>query len=189
MCICNSFHLCVIFLVFCHLLSSSFYLFLKRKHSGYFQFFFLFFFFQQSDVVEAPSPFHQGSTALEQAFGLYEAAFCATPLLLPDANSLRATPPPPDGSANVFEKQDSTTSADYEVSSPASKRSRHSSRVAPDPQRRPGRPPGESLPQKMPRSEAQSPQLRHTRAQKGERSSPEEHSILPQHHNAALCVC
>ncbi|XP_029030353.1 protein phosphatase 1D-like [Betta splendens] len=145
---------------------------------------------KQRDAVEAPSPFHQGSPALEQAFGLCEAAFCATSLLLPDANSVRAPPPPPDGSANVFEKQDSTTSVDCELSPPSAKRRRHPSYPDPDaPQRRLGRSPSKSLPQKMPRSEAPNEPLRHTRAQKGERSSPEERSILPQHHNAALCVC
>lgn len=139
--------------------------------------------------MDAPSPFKQGSTTLEQAFGLKEAAFCAISQLSPDASSERATPPPSDGSMNVFEKQDPTTPMDRAVSAPALKRSRHSSHTSSDlraPHRRFGRSLDKSLPQKMPHSKVKNEQ---SRARKRERSSSEERGILPQHHNAALCVC
>uniref|UniRef100_A0A3Q1HX25 PPM-type phosphatase domain-containing protein n=1 Tax=Anabas testudineus TaxID=64144 RepID=A0A3Q1HX25_ANATE len=129
-----------------------------------------------SDAADAPAPFKQGSTTLEQALGLYEAAFCAASQLLPDTNSGRATSPPCDGSMNVFEKQDSTTPVDCAVSAPALKRSRHSSHTHSD--RRPGRSLNKGLPPKI-----------RSRGRKRERSSSEERSILPQRHNAALCVC
>ncbi|XP_037604963.1 protein phosphatase 1D-like isoform X1 [Sebastes umbrosus] len=134
------------------------------------------------------SPFKDSSTALEQAFGLYEAASCAAAQLLPDVDSARATLPPSDGSANVFEKQDSTTQMDCAAAAPAppSKRSRRSPHTPPElrgPPRRPGRSSGESFPRETPRSNVQSEQSRQTR------SSSEESGILPQHRNAALCVC
>lgn len=140
---------------------------------------------EQSDAVTSPCPFKDSSTALEQAFGLYEAAFCATAQLLPDVDSVRATLPPSDGSVNVFEKQDSTTQIDCEASPPPPlKRSRCSPHAPPELGglcRRPGRSSNKSVPQETPDSDAKSDQS-------SQRSSSEERSIL-QHHNSALCVC
>lgn len=145
---------------------------------------------ERSDAENAPYPFKDSSTALEQAFGLYEAAFCATAQLLPDVDCVRATQPPSDGSVNVFEKQDSTTQMDPATSAPPLKRSRRSPHIAPKlqaPHRRFGRSPNKSSPHKTPHSKVQSEQSHQTHAQKRERSSSEE--VLPQQHNAALCVC
>ncbi|XP_022072560.1 protein phosphatase 1D-like isoform X1 [Acanthochromis polyacanthus] len=146
---------------------------------------------KQSDTENALSPFKERPTTLEQAFGLYEAAFCATTQLLPDVDSVRATLPPSDGSVNVFEKQEPTTQMDCSASPPL-KRSRRCSSASPDlkgPHRRLGRSPNKSLSQKTPHGQTPSEQSRQTRAQTRERSSSEERGILPQHHNAALCVC
>lgn len=147
---------------------------------------------EQSDALSALSPFKDSSTTLEQAFGLYEAAFCATAQLLPDVDSVRAALPPADGPVNVFEKQDSTTQTDCAASAPPLKRSRRSPHTPPElrgPQRRLGRSGNKSFPHAAPHSNVQSEQTRQTRAQKGERSSSEERSMLPQRHNSALCVC
>lgn len=143
---------------------------------------------ERSDALNAPSPFKESSTTLEQAFGLYEATFCATAQLLPDVDSVRATLPASDGPVNVFEKQDSTTQMDCAASAPPLKRSRRSPHTPPElrgPHRRLGRSSNKSFPEETPHSNVQSEQTH----QKGERSSSEEHSILPQHHNSALCVC
>lgn len=107
-----------------------------------------FFPFQWSLAESAASPFRDGSTSLEQAFGLYEPAFYAS-----------------DGAASVFEKQD-PSSAQADCTSPSS-------------------PPPPPPPVKRSRSE----QSHEAHGPKGDRGSPEEHSILPQHHNSALCVC
>lgn len=146
---------------------------------------------EYGDAVVAPSLFNNGSTTLEQAFGLYQAAFSATSQLLPGDNHLRATLSPSDGSANVFEKQDSTTQEDCAVSSPPLKRSRRSSHIPElrGPQQWLGRSANKGFPKKMPHSRVQSEQTHQTRAQKRERGSAEESGILAQHHNAALCVC
>lgn len=146
---------------------------------------------EQSDTENAPSPSKERPTTLEQAFGLYEAAFCATTLLLPDVDSVRATVPLSDGSVNVFEKQDPTTQMDC-TPSPPLKRSRRCSNASPElkgPHRRLGRSANNSLSQTTPQSKIPSEQSRQTRAQTRESSSSEERGILPQHHNAALCVC
>lgn len=148
---------------------------------------------ERGDAVSAPSPFKERSTALEQAFGLYEAAFCATAQLLPDVDSVSAALPPSDGSVNVFEKQDSTTQMDCAAASaPPLKKSRRSPLTPPElrgPQRRLGRSSNKNFPQETPHSNVQSEQTRQTHAQRGERGSSEESSILPQRHNSALCVC
>lgn len=148
-------------------------------------FIFGFVLFQRGDAVNAPSPFKERSTSLEQAFGLYEAAFCATAQLFPDVDdSVGAALSPSDGSVNVFEKQDSTTQMDCAASAPPLKRSRRSPRTPPElagPHRQLCQPSNQTFPQE---THVQSEQT-----QKGERSSSEEHSILPQHHNSALCVC
>ncbi|KAI3373525.1 hypothetical protein L3Q82_022119 [Scortum barcoo] len=146
---------------------------------------------KQSDTVSALSPSKDSSTILEQAFGLYEAAFCATAQLLPDVDPVRATLAPSDGSVNVFETQDSTTQMDCAAPAPPPlKRSRRSPHSPPElrgPHRRPGRSSSsKAFPQKTPHSDVQSEQSRQTRAQKRERSSSEERGILPQHHNSAL---
>ncbi|XP_035482149.2 protein phosphatase 1D-like isoform X1 [Scophthalmus maximus] len=147
---------------------------------------------QQSAAVSAPSGFRQSSTALERAFGLYEAAFCATAQLLPDADSVGVTLPASVGSQKVYEKQASTTQMDRGTSAPQSKRSRRSLHTQPElegPRRLPGCSPDKGPPQAEPPSKAPSEQSRETRAQKRERSSSEERTVLSQHHNAALCVC
>nr|XP_020454764.1 protein phosphatase 1D-like isoform X2 [Monopterus albus] len=147
---------------------------------------------QRSDAVNAPSPFKESFTSLEQAIGLYEAAFCATAQLSPNVDSVRATLPPSDGSVNVFEKQDSTTQMDCATSAPPLKRCRLSTDIPPEPPApscRVGRSSSKGFPQKTPPSKVRSKQSRRSRAQNRERSSSEESSILSQHHNAALCVC
>lgn len=146
---------------------------------------------ERSEATNAPSLFKESSTTLEQAFGLCEAAFCATAQLLPDVDSVGVPLPPTEGSADVFEKQDSTTQMDCAASAPPLKRSRRSPHAPTElrgPHRRLGRSPNESFPQEAPHS-VQSEQTHQTRAQKGERSSSEERTILPQRHNSALCVC
>ncbi|XP_030602848.1 protein phosphatase 1D-like [Archocentrus centrarchus] len=140
------------------------------------------------EPLNVPSPFKESSTTLEQAFGLYEAAFCATTQLLPDIDSVGDALRPPDHSATVFEKQDSTTQMDCATSSPPLKRSRRCSHVSPELRhRRLGRPPSKSLSPKTPHGETETEQSLQTQSR--ERSSSEERSILSQHHNAALCVC
>lgn len=142
------------------------------------------------EPLNVPSPFKESSTTLEQAFGFYEAAFCATTQLLPDIDSVGDALPPSDDSANVFEKQDSTTQMDCATSPPPIKRSRRCSHVSPElkgPHRRLGRPPNKGLSPKTPRGETENEQSLQTQSR--ERSSSEERSILSQHHNAALCVC
>lgn len=146
---------------------------------------------ERSDALTAPSPFHESCTTLEQAFGLYEAAFCATAQLLPDVDSVRAPLPSSDGSVNVFEKQDSTTQMDCAASAPPFKRFRRSSHTPPElrgPHRRSGRPSSKGFSQEeLPHSDVQSEQTHET--QNAEKSSSEERGILPQRHNSALCVC
>uniref|UniRef100_UPI0037E7604E protein phosphatase 1D-like n=1 Tax=Semicossyphus pulcher TaxID=241346 RepID=UPI0037E7604E len=146
----------------------------------------------KSDAESAPFPFKDSSMALEQAFGLYEAAFCATAQLLPDVDSVRATLAPSDGPVNVFEKQDSTTQLDCVPSAPPLKRSRRSPHTQSElkgPRRRLGRSSNKSVPEETPNSNGQSDHNSQSEAEKRERSSSEERSILPQHRNSALCVC
>lgn len=69
-----------------------------------------------------------------------------------------------DGTANVFEKQD-PSSAQVDCASPSSS------------------PPPPHPPVKRSRSDQSH------EGQKGDQGAPEEHSILSQHHNSALCVC
>ncbi|XP_069366030.1 protein phosphatase 1D isoform X1 [Paralichthys olivaceus] len=139
----------------------------------------------QSEAGNTSSRFRASCTALEQALGLYEAAFCATAQLLPDVDSIGATLPSSHGSEEVYEKQDSITQVDCGASAPPLKRSRRSLHTHPELARSPDKP----LPQKTPCSKAPSEQSLETHAQKGERSSSEELALLSQHHNAALCVC
>uniref|UniRef100_A0A3B5L681 Protein phosphatase, Mg2+/Mn2+ dependent, 1Db n=1 Tax=Xiphophorus couchianus TaxID=32473 RepID=A0A3B5L681_9TELE len=114
--------------------------------------------------LEAPSPFTESSRTLEQAFGLYEAAFCATTQLLPEADS---TLRPADRSTNVFEKQDpSSTQVDCDDSAPPSKKPCRSSSRAPE----------------LKDSEQS---LQPNNAESG---PSEDGGILPQH-ASALCVC
>lgn len=150
-----------------------------------FKVYILFVEFHQRDATYASSPFQGGSSALEQAFGLYEATFCATAQLLPDTDSARASPPASDGSGGFFEKQDSRTQTDSAASLPPYKRSRHCQHTGPDlrgPHLWPCQPSRGLF-------EGADVQSKQTSAQKGERSSSEEQGILPQHQNSALCVC
>lgn len=151
--------------------------------------------FQRGD---APSPFRDGPTPLEQAFGLYEAAFCATTQPLPD--SVGAALPPADGPLNVFEKQDSTTQMDCAASSPLpppppSKRPRRSPHAPPGLGGPQHRPPIKGFPPETPHGDVRSEQTLESGAQRGESSSSSsssssgERRILPQHHSSALCVC
>lgn len=140
------------------------------------------------EPLNVPSPFKESSTALEQAFGLYEAAFCASTQLSPDSDSAGDASPPPDDSATVFEKQDSTTQMDRAASPPPFKRSRRCPHVSPElRQRRLGRPPSKSLPPETAHGKAGTEQSLQTQSRG--RSSSEDRGILSQHHNAALCVC
>lgn len=151
-------------------------------------FFLLSFLFQPSDAGDAPYTFKQRCASLEQALGLYEAAFCDSTQPLPDVDSVRATPSPSDASVNVFEKQDPTTQIDCASCAPPLKRSRRYPQSPPElkgPHRRLGRPPNKTLSQKTPHGKIQSEQSHPKR----EMSSSEEGTILSQHHNAALCVC
>lgn len=145
--------------------------------------------FQWSDAVNAPSSFKESSRTLEQALGLYEAAFCATAQLLPDVDSVRAMLPPSDGCLTDFEKQDSTTQMECAASTPPLKRYRRSLPATPE-LRGPHCHLCQSSNKRFPQeTDVQSEPNRQTHAQKGERSSSGEHSVLSQHHNSALCVC
>uniref|UniRef100_A0A3B3VQJ1 Protein phosphatase, Mg2+/Mn2+ dependent, 1Db n=1 Tax=Poecilia latipinna TaxID=48699 RepID=A0A3B3VQJ1_9TELE len=148
---------------------------------------FAFYFFQPIGPVEAPSPFTESSRTLEQAFGLYEAAFCATTQLLPEADS---TLRPADRSTNVFEKQDpSSTQAECDDSAPPSKKlCRSSSRAAElkGPSTRLGGSPGKGCSQKKLHGKTDSEQS--PQPDDAESGSSEDGGILPQH-ASALCVC
>ncbi|KAM4545111.1 protein phosphatase 1D-like [Odontesthes bonariensis] len=137
------------------------------------------------------APFKDSSRTLEQAFGLYEATFCATTQLLPDADTVRATLPASDGSASIFEKQDPTTQTDCPTPTPPLKRLRGSSHRPPElrgPSRRLGPSPNKSLSQKTFHIEAESEQSLRSHDQNTEPSSSEEDGTQSQHHNSALCV-
>uniref|UniRef100_A0A3B5L685 Protein phosphatase, Mg2+/Mn2+ dependent, 1Db n=1 Tax=Xiphophorus couchianus TaxID=32473 RepID=A0A3B5L685_9TELE len=137
--------------------------------------------------LEAPSPFTESSRTLEQAFGLYEAAFCATTQLLPEADS---TLRPADRSTNVFEKQDpSSTQVDCDDSAPPSKKPCRSSSRAPElkgPNTWLGGSPSKGCSQKKLHGKTDSEQsLQPNNAESG---PSEDGGILPQH-ASALCVC
>lgn len=144
------------------------------------------------DPLDAPCPFKDSSRTLEQAFGLYEATFCATTQLLPDAETVRTTLPPSDGSVNVFEKQDPTTQMDCATSAAPLKRSRRSSH-RPHELKGPycwlGQPPNKSLSQKTVCSKTESEQPLQSHDENTGTSSSEEDGIPPQRHTSALCVC
>lgn len=139
-----------------------------------------------SGPLEGPSPFTESSRTLEQAFGMYEAAFCATTQLLPVAESALR---PANDSQDVFEKQDSSsTQVDCDDSAPPSKKLRRASPRPPELKcPKLGGSPSKSFSQKklhgkMDKS-GQSPEST------GEGSGPsEDGGILPQH-TSALCVC
>lgn len=138
--------------------------------------------FQWSDV---PSPFKDCSTSLEESFGgRYEAAFCASAQLSPDAESARTTPPASDAPVNVFEKQDSEAEAERDVSTPPLKKSRHCPRAPPDLR---GAPPEPRLASERDPEEVRDQLTSQKASERGESSSTEEQGILPQH--SALCVC
>lgn len=127
--------------------------------------------------------YNESSGTLLQAFGLYEAAFSATTQLLPDADSVRAPLPPPEGAHDVFEKQDETTMADCALIAPPFKRPRRSSHRTSEPKAPHLKPvkgfPPTSLPEPVLPSADQT----------AETSSPDEDDILTQHQSSALCVC
>ncbi|KAM6907386.1 protein phosphatase 1D-like [Xenentodon cancila] len=141
-----------------------------------------------SDLANAPSTFKDGSRPLVQAFGLYEAAFCATTQLLPDADSVSVTLPPSDGALNVFEKQDPTTLMECTTSAPALKRRRRASHGTPELKGHCLRP-GRSSSQKTLHSGAESEHSLQSIDQNADASSSEEGGLLQQHQNSALCVC
>ncbi|CAG5877986.1 unnamed protein product [Menidia menidia] len=137
-----------------------------------------------SDPLDAPSPFRESSRTLEQAFGLYEATFCATTQLLPDADAVRAALPPSSAQVSIFEKQDPTTQMDC-APAPPPKRSRRSSHRPPElrgPYRR-------ILAQKTPGGDTESERSLPPREENTETSSSEEGGAQSQHHCSALCAC
>lgn len=138
--------------------------------------------FQWSDV---PPPFKDCSTSLEESFGgRYQAAFCASAQLSPDAESARTTPPASDASVNVFEKQDSAAEAECDVSTPPLKKSRHCPRAPPDLRGAPLEP---RLSSERDPEEVRDQLTSQKATERGESSSTEEQGILPPH--SALCVC
>ncbi|XP_017268196.1 protein phosphatase 1D-like isoform X1 [Kryptolebias marmoratus] len=140
------------------------------------------------EPLDAPSSFRDSSTPLEQAFCLYEAAFCATTQLLPDADP---TPCPSGAPANVFEKQDPATQMESAASTPAVKRSRRSLHGPPELKACSyhHRPPNKGFSQKTLHGKKESEQSPQPHDQNTETSSAKEGDILPQHHNSALWVC
>lgn len=128
----------------------------------------------ESNDLAVPSSFRGSSVSLEQTLGLYEAAFCAAPQPLSDYEGAM----PPSLEELHDEKQALPTQIDSTFSGPPLKRARRSlhstTELTP---RRAGRP-SKSLHQKTPLSEVQSEQSN----EKVEKSSSEECTILPQHH-------
>lgn len=128
----------------------------------------------ESNDMTVPSSFKGSSVSLEQTLGLYEAAFCASPQPFSDCG-VSMSPSPEE---LCDEKQALPTQIDSTSSGPPLKRSRRSlhstTELTP---RRAGRP-SKSLHQKTPLSEVQSEQSH----EKVEKSSSEECTILPQHH-------
>ncbi|XP_038145129.1 protein phosphatase 1D-like isoform X1 [Cyprinodon tularosa] len=140
-----------------------------------------------SGPQESPSPFTESSQTLEQAFGLYEAAFCATTQLLPDASSPLH---PADLSSDVFEKQDpSSTHMDSDCSAPPSKMPCRSCPRPPDfkgANTRLGGLPNKGSSLKKLQGKADSEQsLQSNDAKSG---TSEDGGIRPQH-TSTLCVC
>ncbi|MED6275004.1 Protein phosphatase 1D [Characodon lateralis] len=137
---------------------------------------------------EASSAFTQSSQTLEQALGLYEAAFCATAQLLPDTNS---TLRPADDSVDVFEKQDpSSTQLDCDGSAPPSKKPCRSSPRPPElngPNTWLGGLPIKGCSQKKLHGKTDREQS--LESNDAESGSSEDGGILPQHNTSALCVC
>uniref|UniRef100_A0A1A8DMY2 Protein phosphatase 1D magnesium-dependent, delta isoform b n=1 Tax=Nothobranchius kadleci TaxID=1051664 RepID=A0A1A8DMY2_NOTKA len=137
-----------------------------------------------SDLLDASFPLREPPTTLEQAFGLYEAAFCTTTQLLPDAEP---TLHPSGSSANVFEKQDPTTQMDSAAAARLVKRSHCSLHTHPKlkgPYHRIGRTPNKGFSQNTLHATTGNGHDQNTEA-----NSSEEDSILPQHHSSALRVC
>lgn len=128
----------------------------------------------ESNDLTVPSSFKGSSVSLEQTLGLYEAAFCVAPqsfsdrggTLLPSLEELQD------------EKQVLPTQIDSTSPGPPLKRSRCSSHSTTEPTPCSAGRPSKSLHQKTPPNEVQS-ELTH---EKVERSSSEECTILPQHH-------
>ncbi|XP_028323246.1 protein phosphatase 1D-like isoform X2 [Gouania willdenowi] len=139
----------------------------------------------KSDAGNTCSPFPgESSTSLERALGLYEASFCASTQLGPNVDS------PADTSVIIFEKQDQTTQTNC-LSTPPPPTSKRPCRCphthTPVQMKGPPRRRGRQPPKPTPHIKKQSKLSEQTA--NGERGSSEESSILPQQHNAALCVC
>lgn len=142
---------------------------------------------EAGDALNASSPFKESSTTLEQALGLYEAAFSDTAQLLTDDKSDQAALPSSEGSVNVFEKQDLTTPTDCLAPALPFKRLRRCPHATTTVLRGSRRRIGKGLSQKTPRSKKPSEQSRESQSR--ERSLSEESVVLSQHSNSALCVC
>lgn len=124
--------------------------------------------------MNVPCSFKGSSVSLEQTLGLYEAAFCAAPQPFSDCGG--TMPPSPEELHD--EKQALPTQIDSTSSGPPLKRSRRSPHCTTElTPRRAGRP-SKSLHQKTPLNEVQT---EHS-PEKVEKSSSEECTILPQHH-------
>lgn len=128
----------------------------------------------ESIDMTVPSSLKGSSVSLGQTLGLYEAAFCAAPQPFSDSGGTRPHSP----EELHDEKQALPTQIDCTFSGPPLKRSRRSSHSTTElTPRRAGRS-SKSLHQKTPLNEVQSEQS-HDNVEK---SSSEECTILPQHH-------
>ncbi|XP_061660135.1 protein phosphatase 1D-like isoform X1 [Syngnathoides biaculeatus] len=139
---------------------------------------------QRQEAENASSLLKQRSKTLEQAFGVYEAAFCATAHVLPDVDSAGSPDStlssPLDGPLNVFQKPDSAIRVDWtsESSSPL-KRSQRSPHIGPEGHQR-GQSPDKSLPHKTPRGKSE--QLCENHKQES------DNTAVQQQRKAFLCV-
>ncbi|XP_077403466.1 protein phosphatase, Mg2+/Mn2+ dependent, 1Db isoform X1 [Vanacampus margaritifer] len=130
---------------------------------------------KRHEAENASSLLKQHTKTLEQAFGVYEAAFCATAHVLPGVDSTGATLPP----LNVFQKQDSAVHDRTSESASPLKRSHRSPHAAPEDGQR-GQSPDKSLPHKTPRSKSEQSCEIHKRES--------DNTAVPQQHKAFLCV-
>lgn len=136
--------------------------------------------FQRHEAENASSLLKQRTKTLEQAFGVYEAAFCATAHDLPDVDSAGTTPSPLDGPLNVFQKQDSAIHVDRTSESASSlKRSHRTLHITPEDDQR-GKSPDRNLPHKTPRSKSEQSCEIHKR--------DNDNTAGRQQHKAFLCV-
>ncbi|XP_061608164.1 protein phosphatase, Mg2+/Mn2+ dependent, 1Db isoform X2 [Phyllopteryx taeniolatus] len=135
---------------------------------------------KRHEAENASSLLKQRSKTLEQTFGLYEAAFCATAHVFPDVDSAGAALSPLDGPLNVFQKQDSAIRVDRtsESSSPL-KRSQRSPHVGPE-DHQCDQSPDKCLPHKTPRDKSEQLCENHNRES--------DNTAVQQQHKAFLCV-